>query len=164
MNRPTDRPTGSTRSGREGLGSTSTSRSLIARVRSRDADAWNRFVALYAPFVHRHCRRSLPPEDAADVFQEVFQAAFKRIESFDKRRPGDTLRGWLVASRRVPTSDGKWMRFLTLEDKSGLAEIVLFPDVYQRDGQRLTEFGVLCVTGLVKSQMGACTLEAQRIW
>ena len=75
-----------------------------------------------------------------------------------------TLRGWLVASRRVRTSDDKWMRFLTLEDRSGLAEAVLFPDIYQRDGQRLTEFGVLCVTGVVKNQMGSCTLEVQRIW
>ncbi|MFT7670104.1 MAG: DNA-directed DNA polymerase III PolC [Planctomycetota bacterium] len=75
-----------------------------------------------------------------------------------------TLRGWLVASRRVSTSDGKWMRFLTLEDPSGLAEAVLFPDIYQRDGHRLTEFGVLCVTGVVQNQMGSCTLEVQRIW
>jgi len=75
-----------------------------------------------------------------------------------------TLRGWLVASRRVVTSKGEWMRFLTLEDKSGLAEGVLFPDVYQRDGHRLTEFGVLCVTGVVQNQLGACTLEVERIW
>ncbi len=75
-----------------------------------------------------------------------------------------TLRGWLIASRRVATSNGQWMRFLTLEDKSGLAEVVLFPDVYQRDGHRLTEFGVLCLTGQVQNQMGSCTVEAQPIW
>ncbi len=75
-----------------------------------------------------------------------------------------TLRGWLVASRRVHTSNDQWMRFLTLEDESGLAECVLFPDVYQRDGQRLTEFGVVCVTGVVQNQMGSCTLEVQRVW
>ena len=28
-----------------------TSRSLLARVRSNDADAWDRLVTLYAPFV-----------------------------------------------------------------------------------------------------------------
>ena len=62
------------------------------------------------------------------------------------------------------TSNDQWMRFLTLEDESGLAECVLFPDVYQRDGQRLTEFGVVCVTGVVQNQMGSCTLEVQRVW
>ena len=75
-----------------------------------------------------------------------------------------TLRGWLAASRRVHTTDGKWMRFLTLEDESGLAEVVLFPDVYQRDGARLVEFGPVRVTGKVQNQMGAWTLEAERIW
>ena len=75
-----------------------------------------------------------------------------------------TLRGWLVASRRVRTVNGEWMRFLTLEDESGLAEVVLFPDVYRRDGHRLTEFGSVCLTGVVQNQMGACTLEGERIW
>ncbi len=75
-----------------------------------------------------------------------------------------TLRGWLAASRRVHTTDGKWMRFLTLEDESGLAEVVLFPEVYQRDGARLVEFGPVRVTGKVQNQMGAWTLEAERVW
>ena len=56
------------------------------------------------------------------------------------------------------------MRFLTLEDESGLAEAVIFPDVYERDGHRLAEPGVLCVTGVVEDQMGACSLHAERIW
>jgi DNA polymerase III alpha subunit len=56
------------------------------------------------------------------------------------------------------------MRFLTLEDESGIAEVVLFPDVYERDGAHLAEFGTLCVTGIVEDQMGACTLHAERVW
>ena len=75
-----------------------------------------------------------------------------------------TLRGWPAASRRVHTSDGRWMRFLTLEDETGLAEVVLFADVYERDGGRLTEFGPLCVTGVVQDQLGSCTLNAERVW
>jgi len=75
-----------------------------------------------------------------------------------------TLHGWPAATRRVRTEQGRLMRFLTLEDESGLAEVVLFPDVYERDGERLNEEGVLCVTGIVEDQMGACTLHAERIW
>jgi DNA polymerase III alpha subunit len=75
-----------------------------------------------------------------------------------------TLRGWLVASRRVHTRDDRWMRFLTLEDESGLAEVVLWPDVYARDGHRLSEPGVLVLTGTVQDQLGARTLQADRIW
>ena len=75
-----------------------------------------------------------------------------------------TLRGWPAATRHVRTQDGRTMRFLTLEDESGTAEVVVFPDVYERDGCFLAEFGVLCVTGVVEDQMGACTLHGERIW
>jgi DNA-directed DNA polymerase III PolC len=75
-----------------------------------------------------------------------------------------TLRGWPAATRHVRTQDGRTMRFLTLEDESGIAEVVVFPDVYERDGRFLVEFGVLCVTGIVEDQMGACTLHGERIW
>lgn len=83
-----------------------TSLSLLARVRANDAEAWDRLIALYAPFVHRTCRQArLGSEDAADVFQEVFQAAFSRIESFEKHAAGGTFRGWLRAITRNKVHD-----------------------------------------------------------
>jgi DNA-directed DNA polymerase III PolC len=75
-----------------------------------------------------------------------------------------SLRGWLAAARRVRTSQGGWMRFLTLEDQSGLAEVVLFPPVYARDGHRLEGRGPFLVSGRVQNQMGACTLEGEQVW
>jgi len=75
-----------------------------------------------------------------------------------------TLRGWPAANRRVYTQDGRWMRFITLEDPTGLAEIVLFPDIYERDGHHLAGFGSICVTGTVADNFGACTLHAEKIW
>ncbi|MCY2961319.1 MAG: DNA polymerase III subunit alpha [Planctomycetota bacterium] len=88
------------------------------------------------------------------VAREVPQRAGARV----------TLRGWPAATRHVRTSDGRTMRFLTLEDETGLAEVVVFADVYERDGAHLAEAGVLCVTGTVEDQMGACTLHAEVIW
>lgn len=83
----------------------------------------------------------------------------------DRFRAGRvTLRGWPAATRHVRTQDGRTMRFLTLEDESGLAEVVIFPDVYERDGRHLAQFGTLCITGVVEDQMGACTLHAETIW
>ena len=74
----------------------STSSSLLARVKARDADAWRRLVRLYSPMVFEWCRRRrLHSEDAADVLQEVFVAVFRHIGEFRKDRPGDTFRGWL---------------------------------------------------------------------
>lgn len=75
-----------------------------------------------------------------------------------------TLHGWLAASRRVRTSDGKWMRFLTLEDESGLAEVVLFSDAYRSFGYKLTGSGPFMISGTIEDQLGSRTLHATRIW
>ncbi len=80
-----------------------------------------------------------------------------------------SLRGWLAASRRVRTNDGRWMRFLTMEDPGGIAEVVCFSDVYERDGHRLSDGaggkgGPFLISGRVEDQMGSCTVHAERIW
>ncbi len=74
------------------------------------------------------------------------------------------LVGWLAATRRVRTANGKWMRFLTLEDRTGIAEVVLFPEIYTAFGHKLISKGPFCISGLAEDQMGACTLHAERIW
>ena len=55
------------------------------------------------------------------------------------------------------------MRFLTLEDETGLAEVVIFADVYERDGARLAKSGTQRIRGVVHDQMGAVTLHAEQI-
>jgi DNA-directed DNA polymerase III PolC len=70
------------------------------------------------------------------------------------------LLGWLAASRRVRTRDGRWMRFLTFEDESGLAEVVLFADAYARHGIQLTKHGPFYARGSVETQAGALSLHA----
>jgi RNA polymerase sigma-70 factor (ECF subfamily) len=76
--------------------STSTSRSLLARLRANDPGAWDRLVALYAPLVWHWCQRlNLPGQDSADVFQEVWGAVATHIHAFHKESPKDTFRGWL---------------------------------------------------------------------
>jgi DNA polymerase III alpha subunit len=75
-----------------------------------------------------------------------------------------SVRGWIAASRRVHGADGRWMRFVTLEDTDGLAEVVLFAAVYRRDGHRLVHRGPFLISGVVEDQLGACTLHAEHIW
>ena len=75
-----------------------------------------------------------------------------------------TLRGWPAATRRTRTAAGELMRFLTLEDESGLSEVLLFPDVYTRDGHRLVFDTILLITGVVDEHLGACALRAERVW
>jgi RNA polymerase sigma-70 factor (ECF subfamily) len=82
--------------GSGGSPSSATSRSLLARVQADEPDAWERLVHLYAPLVHQWCRAGgLHDEDAADIFQDVFQAVVASVGRFRRAREGDTFRGWL---------------------------------------------------------------------
>ena len=74
----------------------STSVSLLARVGRREADAWERFAALYTPLVYGWARRGgLQASDAADVVQDVFRAVFQKIENFQRDGQQSRFRGWL---------------------------------------------------------------------
>jgi RNA polymerase sigma-70 factor (ECF subfamily) len=86
--------------------STTTSRSLLQRVRANEPAAWDQLVALYAPLVFQWCRGwNLPEQDAADIFQEVFQAVAAHIGSFRKEQAADTFRGWLQTITRNKVHD-----------------------------------------------------------
>jgi RNA polymerase sigma-70 factor (ECF subfamily) len=85
---------------------TATSRSLLAGARARDAAAWERMVTLYAPLVFHWCGQwGLPPDDTADVFQEVFQSVAAHIGGFRREKAGDTFRGWLRTITRNKVND-----------------------------------------------------------
>ncbi|CAN5525230.1 sigma-70 family RNA polymerase sigma factor [soil metagenome] len=86
---------------------TSTSRSLLARVHdNNDEAAGDWLVALYTPLVWHWCRKlDLPRQEAADVFQEVFRSVAAHIRNFQRDRPGDTFRGWLRTITRNKVLD-----------------------------------------------------------
>jgi RNA polymerase sigma-70 factor (ECF subfamily) len=86
--------------------SVSTHRSLLQRARGRDPAAWERMVGLYGPLVFGWCRGwGLRDDDAADVFQEVFQAVAAHLAGFRRDRTGDTFRGWLRTIARNKVND-----------------------------------------------------------
>lgn len=89
------------------LGATSsTSLSLLDRVRARDPDAWQRLTDLYGPLVYHWCRRcGLGTQDSADVFQETFAAVAANIDSFRRDARGGTFRGWLWTIARNKVRD-----------------------------------------------------------
>jgi RNA polymerase sigma-70 factor (ECF subfamily) len=75
---------------------TTVSPSLLARLRVRDPDAWQRMTTVYAPLLYHGCRRAgLRPDDSADIVQEVFQAVAMGLAGFRRDRPGDSFGGWL---------------------------------------------------------------------
>ena len=91
---------------RRSASASSTSRSLLARLRHNDADAWARLVSLYTPLVYLWCqRRNVTEQDIPDVVQEVFKSVTTSITKIRKDRPQDTFRGWLRPITRSKAVD-----------------------------------------------------------
>ena len=76
--------------------------SLLVRIRDlKDADAWQQFVALYEPVIHRFLRRrGLRDADAADLAQETLAQIAKVIERFEYDPKRGRFRGWLLTIAR----------------------------------------------------------------
>ncbi len=74
-----------------------------------------------------------------------------------------TFIGWLVTLRRAVTRRHDYMEFLTLEDRHGIVEAVLFPDVYRRYGAQVTDAGCYKVVGRVDEEHGAVNLVAESV-
>jgi hypothetical protein len=55
------------------------------------------------------------------------------------------------------------MQFITLEDRWGLVEVVLFPDVYKQLGGTFGSFGPYRVTGLVQENLGSVVLVGRSV-
>jgi RNA polymerase sigma-70 factor (ECF subfamily) len=75
-----------------------TSQSLLARVQSKDQEAWNRLVYIFSPLVYHICKnRNVTGADAEDIVQDVFQAVAVTIGDYQVSRDGKRapFRCWL---------------------------------------------------------------------
>jgi RNA polymerase sigma-70 factor (ECF subfamily) len=111
--------------------------SLLERVRSNDADAWQRLIDLYRPLVLFWCTRGgVAVDDTEDVAQGVFAAAAADLRALRHDRPGDTFRGWLrVVTRnqvalhfrrnrervRAEGGSGAWEKLASVADPLAVA-------------------------------------------
>ncbi|RPJ40864.1 MAG: hypothetical protein EHM19_12990, partial [Candidatus Latescibacterota bacterium] len=73
------------------------------------------------------------------------------------------LLGIPAAARRVPTSKGEDMFFLTLEDEYDLVECTLFPAVFRRHAADVRGAGPFAVEGTIEEQYGARTVNVRRV-
>jgi len=84
----------------------STSPSLLSRVRAADPTAWERLARLYGPMVYRWARQAgLQPQDAADVVQDVFHSVATNVGKFEHQANGGGFRGWLWTIARNKIRD-----------------------------------------------------------
>jgi len=71
------------------------------------------------------------------------------------------IAGCLVARQRPGTAKG--FVFLSLEDETGIANVILAPDVFERDRIVVTRSRSLLIAGTVQNQEGVVHVKAQRI-
>lgn len=84
--------------------------------------------------------------------------------SLEKRKSGRvSLIGLAAASRRVRTSRGEKMLFLTLEDEYGIVECTLFPAVYRRFALSVRGPGPFRIEGRIEEQHGVRTVNVTSV-
>src|SRR2546423_14432580 len=72
---------------------------LVAGCRAGDAAAWNELVERFSRYVYAICVQAfrLSPQDAEDVFQEVFARVFEHL---DRLRNDEAIRPWIAQLTR----------------------------------------------------------------
>ncbi len=71
---------------------------------------------------------------------------------YNKRRI--KMIGWYMTSKRIKTSKGDVMKFLSLEDLCGTFEAVIFPEAYQKYAELTMSMGPYLIEGTVDAENG----------
>ncbi|MBV8490452.1 MAG: error-prone DNA polymerase, partial [Candidatus Eremiobacteraeota bacterium] len=71
--------------------------------------------------------------------------------------------GGMVITRQRPGT-AKGFVFLTLEDETGLVNVIVRPDVYERFRRTIRSSSMLIVEGKLQKESGCTDMLAQRIW
>jgi DNA polymerase III alpha subunit len=111
-----------------------------------------------------------PSELIQDAAEEAGAVSTTELHRYVNRRV--RIAGWIVTERRVRTrvrgqqaghAVGSYMKFLMLEDLHGTVEVTLFPRAYAQIGHRLHGAGPYLVTGVVKNDHGALTVDGRDV-
>jgi len=90
-----------------------------------------------------------------DFFDEVNEKNIVKAADMQKYN-GKKIKmiGWYMASKRVVTSKGGIMKFLSLEDKTETFEAVIFPEAYQKYAELTISMGPYLIEGKVDAESG----------
>ena len=95
------------------------------------------------------------------ITNEHWPEGFTRAKDMTKvNRSLVTMLGILVTYKSTRTVKGELMKFISLEDPTGIFEVTLFPKIYQQFGHVLAEKGPFIVKGRIKNENGNRTLTA----
>ncbi|MBI4477946.1 MAG: error-prone DNA polymerase, partial [Acidobacteria bacterium] len=86
-----------------------------------------------------------------------------RAVDLTRARHGRRIRvaGSVITRQRPGTAKG--FVFLTLEDETGIANIIVRPDLFQRERLKIVEEPFLLVEGVLQSQDGVTSVKAERV-
>ena len=106
---------------------------------------------------------TIGPHPMALVRTALASRAIARAIDLGRGRPGRRVRvaGAVITRQRPGTAKG--FVFLSLEDETGIANIIVNPDVFAAHKQTITTAPYLLVDGVLQHQSGAVSVKADRV-
>jgi error-prone DNA polymerase len=86
-----------------------------------------------------------------------------RTVDLPRQRPGGRVRvaGCIITRQRPGTAKG--FVFLTLEDETGIGNVIITPDVYDEQRLVVVEAAFVIVEGILQYQDGVTAVKAERL-
>ncbi|HIC57379.1 MAG TPA: hypothetical protein EYO94_08265, partial [Acidobacteria bacterium] len=95
--------------------------------------------------------------------KELGSSGVRSIESLVQSEPNVSVAGIVSQCRRRQTKKGDPMAVLTLEDRAGRLEVVVFPEAFRRYGRILEDGKLLVVTGKLDKDDESSRLVAAKV-
>ena len=123
----------------------------------REMSAWERTSADY-----RGSGMTVGPHPITHLRAHLQKAGVLPAASLDKKSDGDWVKvaGQVIIRQRPPTAKG--MCFVTLEDESGFVNVVITPDMYEKNRLTVIMSSALLVSGRLERRDGVTHLRGQK--
>jgi error-prone DNA polymerase len=94
---------------------------------------------------------------------ELSMRGILRAIDLPHQRTGRRVRaaGMVITRQRPGTAKG--FVFLTLEDETGIINVIVRPDLYDKERVTLVEAPFLIVEGVLQNEDGVCSIRAERV-
>jgi error-prone DNA polymerase len=95
--------------------------------------------------------------------EDLWRDGVLSAEDLRRAKDGDLVRtaGCVIARQRPGTAKG--FIFLSMEDETGIANVIVMPDLYERERVTVVRSKFLLVEGVLQNQDGVVHVKAQRL-
>jgi error-prone DNA polymerase len=94
---------------------------------------------------------------------ELHKLGATRAVDIYEQKNGLAIRvaGWVIVRQRPGTAKG--FMFLTLEDETGVANIIVTPQLFEKNRRALVDYPFLMIEGTLQNQDNVVSVKAKRI-